>query len=125
MVLRHGPHFEMRRVLREKTRDERKAEPIHSGALMYFPDAIAAVARLSKKANDIHNPGEPMGWSRHKSNDHADCVIRHSLTPEKVDAETGEIEAVAEAWRALANLQLLEEKRLKAAGIMPYSGIVP
>ena len=111
--------------LRPRNSAERKAEPIHSGVLLYFPDALAAIARLSKAGNDKHNPGEPLHWARGKSTDHHDCVIRHSLTPEVVDPETGEIEAVAEAWRALANLQLLEEKRLAAAGIQPYSGIVP
>ena len=39
--------------------------------------------------------------------------------------ETGETEAAAMVWRGLAQLQLIEEKRLKAAGIMPYSGITP
>lgn len=111
--------------LREKTSAERKAEPIHSGVLQYFPDAIAAVARLSKKANDKHNPGEPIHWAREKSTDQLDCLARHSLTPTKIDHETGEPELVAMAWRALAELQLYEEKRLAAAGIMPYSGIVP
>lgn len=112
-------------ALRPKTSAERKAEPIHSGALMYFPDAIAAVARLSAKANEKHNPGQPLGWTRGKSADHDDCVVRHALTLEAIDPDTGEIEAVNRAWRALAALQLLEEKRLKAAGIMPYSGITP
>lgn len=118
--LDHGPNPDYRRP---KTSAERKGEPIHSGVLMYFPDALAAIARLSKKANDKHNPGEPMGWSRGKSTDHMDCVTRHSLTREAIDPEMGEIEAVNVAWRALAELQLLEEKRLNAAGIMPYSGV--
>lgn len=112
-------------ALRPRNSAERKAEPIHSGVLMYFPDALAAIARLSNKANQKHNPGDPLGWTRSKSNDHMDCSIRHSLTLQAVDVETGEAEGVAHAWRALAQLQLDEEKRLKAAGIMPYSGIVP
>lgn len=111
--------------LREKTSAERKAEPMHSGVLMYFPDALAAVARLSKAGNDKHNPGEPLHWARGKSTDQMDCVTRHSLTLEKVDPETSEVEAVAMVWRGLAQLQLIEERRLAAAGIMPYSGIVP
>lgn len=90
----------------------RKDTPIYSGVMRYFPDALEAVARLSKKANDKHNPGEPLGWSRGKSNDHGDCIARHQLTPEAMDDETGELHATAVAWRALAQLQLLEEKRL-------------
>lgn len=91
---------------------ERKSTPIWSGVLRYFPDAIAAVARLSKAGNDKHNPGKPLHWSRGKSNDHGDCIIRHQMDPEAVDPDTGELHAVAVAWRALAQLQLLEEKRL-------------
>lgn len=111
-------------MLRPKTSAERKAEPIHSGVLMYFPDALAAIARVSKAGNDKHNPGEPLHWARGKSVDQLDCAARHLLTPEVVDAETGEVEAAQLAWRALAQLQLIEEKRLRAAGIMPYSGVV-
>lgn len=111
--------------LRLRTGAERKAEPIHSGVLLYFPDALAAVARVSKAGNDKHNPGEPLHWSRGKSTDQMDCATRHSLTPETIDAETGEMEAAAMVWRGLAQLQLLEEKRLAAAGILPYSGITP
>jgi len=92
--------------------EERKATPIWSGVLRYFPDAIAAVARLSKRGNDKHNPGEPLHWAREKSNDHGDCILRHQMEPDAIDEDTGELHAVAVAWRALAQLQLLEEKRL-------------
>lgn len=109
--------------LRPKTSQERKGEPIYSGCLMYFPDALAAVSRVSVAGNRKHNPGEPLHWSRGKSTDQLDCVIRHSLTPEVVDEEMGEVEAAAMVWRGLAKLQLIEEKRLHAAGIMPYSGV--
>lgn len=102
---------------------ERKATPIWSGVLRYFPDAQAAKARLSKKGNDKHNPGEPLHWSRGKSNDHGDCIIRHQLNPDEIDPETGELHAVAVAWRADAQLQLLEEQRILAAGGTPLSGV--
>jgi hypothetical protein len=111
--------------LRDKTSAERKAEPIHSGVLMYFPDALAAVARLSKAGNDKHNPGEPLHWARGKSTDQMDCAVRHVLTPEAIDPETGEPELVAAAWRLLAQLQLLEEKRNAARGVRSYSGVTP
>lgn len=111
--------------LRDKTAAERKAEPIHSGVMLYFPDALAAVARISKAGNDKHNPGEPLHWARGKSADQMDASARHMLTLENVDPETGEVEAAANAWRALAQLQLIEEKRLAAAGIKSYSGITP
>lgn len=108
---------------RNKTSQERKAEPIYSGCLMYFPDALAAVARLSKAGNDKHNPGEPLHWAREKSTDQMDCAIRHSLTPHEIDPDTGEPELVSSAWRILAELQLLEEKRNKEKGVKSYSGI--
>ena len=93
--------------------DERKTIPIFSGVLNYFPLAIAAVARVSKRGNDKHNPGEPMHWARGKSMDHTDCIARHLLDVETIDPKSGEYEdAQALAWRALAKLQELEEKRL-------------
>jgi hypothetical protein len=111
------------RPLRSKTSAERKAEPIHSGVLLYFPDALAAIARWSVIGNVKHNGAEaPLGWQRGKSMDQMDALTRHSLTRDAMDPD-GELEAVPLAWRALAELQLLEEKRLRAAGIMPYSGV--
>ena len=38
----------------------RKDHPVFTGVLMYFPDAIAAVAHVSKLGNDQHNPGQPL-----------------------------------------------------------------
>ncbi len=93
--------------------EERKGIPVFSGVLNYFPLAIAAVARVSKRGNDKHNPGEPLHWSRGKSMDHLDCIARHLIDAETVDPRTGEYEdAMALAWRALAKLQELEEARL-------------
>jgi hypothetical protein len=93
--------------------DERKDLPIFSGVLNYFPLAIAAVARVSKRGNDKHNPGQPLHWARGKSMDHTDCIARHLIDVETLDAKTGEYEdAQALAWRALAKLQELEEQRL-------------
>jgi len=81
---------------------ERKTYPMFSGLLAYFPDALAAISHLSYKGNEKHNPGEPLHWSRDKSSDHRDCLMRH-LTEDR---------PVEMAWRALAVLQLyLEGKR--------------
>jgi hypothetical protein len=90
---------------------ERKNTPIFSGVLLYFPDAISAVARLSKAGNDKHNPGEPLHWAREKSFDHGDCLVRHQLQYDQIDPTSGEYHAASVAWRALAQLQLLEEAR--------------
>jgi len=97
----------------------RKDIPICTGVLDYFPDALAAVAAVSKAGNDKHNPGEPLHWSRDKSPDQSDSIARHLM-------ERGEWEIVYDengqeinrtrvsahlAWRALALLQIeIEEE---------------
>jgi hypothetical protein len=92
---------------------ERKLIPLFSGVVNYFPLALAAVARVSKRGNDKHNPGQTIHWSRDKSTDHEDCIARHLVDVDTLDPNTGEYEdAQALAWRALAKLQLLEERRL-------------
>ena len=83
---------------------------MYSGLLAYFPDALAAVSNLSFVGNQKHNPGQPLHWSRDKSNDHLDCVARHLLQVGAED-ETGTLHDVMLAWRALANLQLALEAR--------------
>ena len=83
---------------------ERKALPIFSGVLLYFPDALLAVADVSKKGNDQHNPGEPLHWAKEKSADEADALLRHLIDAGKVDVD-GVRHSAKVAWRALALLQ--------------------
>lgn len=91
----------------------RKALPVCTGVLDYFPDALAAVAEVSRIGNDTHNPGQPLHWSRGKSMDHADCLLRHLVERGTVDADGGRHSAKV-AWRALAILQLeIEAERAK------------
>ena len=105
-----GPRTEM--VLSADSA-ERKLTPIYSGVLAYFPLAIAAVARVSQRGNDKHNPGEPLHHSRNKSSDHKDCIARHLCDVDTYNPALAEYEDAASlAWRALAHLQELEEKRL-------------
>lgn len=82
----------------------RKATPIMTGVLDYFPAAIAEVARVSKAGNDQHNPGQPLHWARGKSADHADCAVRHLMERGSFD-DDGQRHSAKAAWRALANLQ--------------------
>lgn len=84
---------------------ERKALPLATGVLDYFPDALAAVAEVSRKGNDQHNPGEPLHWSKDKSTDHADCLVRHLLERGTFD-DDGARHSAKLAWRALALLQV-------------------
>lgn len=96
------------------TRDsqQRKETPIFSGVANYFPLALAAIARLSFAGNKKHNPGEELHWARSKSDDHADAIARHLIDHESKNAEGEYEDAACLAWRALALLQILEEKRL-------------
>lgn len=93
----------------------RKDKPVFSGVLQYFPDAILEISHHSKKGNDKHNPGQPLHWAKEKSKDHADCVARHLLDIgpnwDLVDPETQSYHATALAWRALALLQTLLERK--------------
>ncbi len=75
---------------------ERKAIPLYSGLWKYFPDALAAVAMVSKTGNDQHNGVDaPMFWDRSKSTDELDALLRHIM-----DEDWDKV-----AWRALANCQ--------------------
>lgn len=93
---------------------ERKDTPIFSGVLMYFPDAIAEVAKVSKAGNDKHNgEGSKLEWTRDISNDHLDCVSRHLIDagPDG-DGMDGKLYHLANlVWRGLAQLQIVCECR--------------
>ena len=91
----------------------RKETPMFEGVIKYFPDALAEVAQLSKSGNDKHNPGQPLQWSKHLSNDHADCIVRHLCRKGEIDPGSGLSETVAIAWRALALLQIEIEEHNK------------
>jgi hypothetical protein len=86
----------------------RKAHPVYSGFIKYFPDAIEAVAHVSHLGNEQHHPGEPLHWDRHKSTDQMDSCQRHIGDDAKgirFDSDGGRHLAKA-AWRILAELQI-------------------
>jgi hypothetical protein len=83
---------------------ERKATPVCTGVLDYFPDALSEVARVSKAGNDQHNPGQPLHWAKEKSTDEADALARHLLRRGRLDKD-GMRHSAKVAWRALALLQ--------------------
>lgn len=89
---------------------ERENYPLYGGLFAYFPAALCEVARWSIVGNNKHNPGEPLHWSREKSSNHEDKILRHLLDARQVDKE-GFVEAVALAWRALALCQTILEER--------------
>jgi len=88
---------------------QRKATPVYSGVLAYFPLALQAVAQCSKAGNDQHNPGESLHWAREKSGDELDALTRHLLDAGTVDTD-GIRHSTKVAWRALANLEKELEK---------------
>lgn len=91
----------------------RKALPVHSGFLKYFPLVPAEVAKVSRIGNDQHNPGQPLHWSRGKSDDHLDSAFRHILDDaagEEIDTD-GAFHLAKAIWRLCAELQIRLEKR--------------
>ena len=74
---------------------ERKAHPVYSGFIKYFPHAIAAVSHLSYKGNQQHHPDKPLHWDMSKSADELDAMMRHVI-----DEDWEQV-----AWRAMANLE--------------------
>jgi hypothetical protein len=88
---------------------ERKTLPVFSGVIKYFPDAIIGVAAVSYKGNEQHNPGQPLHWSKEKSKDHEDALVRH-LIESVPDTEAGLEAAFQTAWRALAVAQIKFER---------------
>ena len=83
---------------------ERKNVPIATGVIDYFPDAMVAVAQLSKVGNDQHNPGKALHWDRSKSGDESDAMMRHFLERGTIDTD-GIRHSAKVAWRAMALLQ--------------------
>lgn len=93
----------------------RKALPLVTGVLDYFPDALLAVAEVSRVGNDQHNPGKPLHWDRAKSKDEADALGRHLLQRGTLDTDGGRHSAKV-AWRALALLQKEIESERETKG---------
>ena len=95
----------------------RKAVPLYSGLLRYFPDALIGVAQCSQVGNEQHNPGQPLRWDRSKSSDEGDALMRHLFdhaTGTPVDAD-GIHHLAKVCWRALALYQkAIEAERNKA-----------
>jgi len=82
----------------------RKAHPIATGVLDYFPDAMLAVSHCSFLGTNQHHKGEPLHWDKSKSIDEADALVRHLLQRGTLDSD-GVRHSAKVAWRALALLQ--------------------
>lgn len=75
--------------------EARKAIPVYTGFIKYFPDAIVEVTKCSMGGNAQHHPDKPLHWDKSKSKDELDAMMRHLLEGDWVKV----------AWRAMANLQ--------------------
>jgi hypothetical protein len=84
----------------------RKATPVFSGVLKYFPNALKEVAKCSKAGNDQHHPDKPLHWDMGKSKDEYDALTRHLIdhTIDPLD-DDGVLHLTKVAWRALAGLE--------------------
>jgi len=85
---------------------KRKATPVFSGVLKYFPNALKEVAKASKAGNDQHHPDKPLHWDMDKSKDEYDALTRHLIdhTVNPMD-DDGVLHLTKVAWRALAGLE--------------------
>lgn len=92
---------------------KRKAIPLATGCIDYFPDALAAVADLSRVGGEQHNPGMPLFWDKSKSTDHGDALMRHFIERGTFDVD-GVRHSAKVAWRALALLQTEIERYQKS-----------
>ena len=89
---------------------QRKAMPVYSGVLKYFPDALKEVSKVSLKGNNQHHPDKPLHWDKSKSTDNEDALVRHLIdhSQNPID-DDGSLHLVKVAWRALASLQIYLE----------------
>lgn len=90
--------------------ERRKDLPVFDGFVAYFPDAMNAVAEVSRVGNEQHNPGQPLHWAYGVSLDHKSSCIRHMQDSGEYDTD-GLLHDAKAAWRAMANLQTLLEKQ--------------
>jgi len=90
------------------TPEQRKAIPVYSGVLKYFPDALLEVTKASLVGNKQHLNGQELHWDRSKSTDQMEALTRHLL--DHARGEVFDSDGVRHlsklCWRALAQLQI-------------------
>lgn len=93
----------------EEKHKERKATPIYTGVVKYFPNALKYISKVSLAGNEQHHPDKPLHWDKSKSTDHLDALARHLVDADKVD-DDGLLHLGKVAWRSLAALEDKLEK---------------
>lgn len=96
---------------------ERKALPVFTFLVGYFPDAFLEVVKVAVLGQTQHGMGEEKNirWDRTKSTDQLDSAMRHMIDHETkgpLDDDGGYHLAKA-IWRLSAELQLHLEQRNK------------
>jgi len=95
------------RVTEPTKAEERKGQPVYSGVLKYFPNALKEVSQCSLAGQKQHNHGDKLYWDKTKSTDNEDALVRHlidhSVNPMDDD---GVLHLAKVAWRALAALEI-------------------
>ena len=66
-------------------KEERKARPVFTGVIKYFPKALMEIARVSLAGNKQHHPDKPLHWDREKSTDDFDALSRHLIDAGTID----------------------------------------
>lgn len=105
-----------------ETVEQRKAMPLATGLLDYFPDALLVVAEVSRIGNEQHHPGAPLHWDKSKSTDEADALLRHLVDRGTIDTD-GVRHSGKVAWRALALLQRELDAEAADAATAPAPGL--
>ena len=86
---------------------KRKATPVYSGFIKYFPNAIKDVAKLSLIANEQHHPNTPLHWDMDKSKDELDACKRHLIDHASgIEFDDDSVRHLTKcAWRLMAMLE--------------------
>ena len=90
--------------------EDRKATPVYSGVLKYFPNALKEVSKCSLAGQKQHNHGNELYWDKNKSTDNEDALVRHLIdhSSNPMD-DDGVLHLAKVAWRALASLEIYLE----------------
>ena len=84
----------------------RKATPVGTGFIDYFPLAMQEVAKVSLAGQKQHglDDGGPLRWARELSADESDALMRHFIERGTLDTD-GLRHTAKMAWRAMALLE--------------------
>ena len=90
----------------------RKEQPVYSGVVKYFPDALIELSKASFIGQQQHNPDKPLAWDRSKSGDELDAMMRHLIDHAKgIEFDDDGVRHIVKCgWRLLAIIQKTVEQ---------------